>query len=182
MSDQLAQITERVRNTRTPLVIAIDGRSGGGKTALASVLTDHLAVALADRSVRTVHVDDFVAGWFGLADVVTVLRKILHDITVAGVANARRWDWDTESSGEILTIKRADVIIVEGCACGARALAPYVDLLIWVELDAATRYHRAIARDGAAYEPWWDMWAAQEDQLYAAEQVAERADLIWRST
>lgn len=180
MSDLLAQITERLRKTPTPLVIAIDGRSGSGKTALASVLTAHLAVALTDRSVTTVHVDDFIAGWFGLADVVGVLQKILRDITVTGFATAHRWDWDAAGPGEIFTIERADVIIVEGCASGAATLQSYVDVLIWVELDAQIRYHRAIARDGRIYELWWDTWAAEEDRLYAVERVAERADFIWR--
>lgn len=182
MSDPLSQITDAVLKNTSPYVIAIDGRSGSGKTRLAAQLTAHLTNTLPGRTVMTLHVDDFVAGWHGLDSVVAVIKDLLESLAATGSGVARGWDWQGDRPGELCTVELCDVIIVEGCASGAAALKSYVDLLIWVEVSTATRYCRAIARDGAGYEPWWDIWAAQEDLLYARDQVTERADLVFAAT
>ncbi|MDQ1578127.1 MAG: hypothetical protein QOE21_814, partial [Microbacteriaceae bacterium] len=49
---------------------------------------------------------------------------------------------------------------------------------IWVELDAATRKRRALDRDGDAYRPHWDRWAAQELAFAEREHPSELADLV----
>jgi para-aminobenzoate synthetase len=38
-----------------------------------------------------------------------------------------------------------------------------------------------MARDGDVYGPWWDVWAAQERALFAAEQTQGAADVRFRS-
>jgi hypothetical protein len=38
-----------------------------------------------------------------------------------------------------------------------------------------------IARDGEAYRPHWERWAAQERAHFAAEGTRERADLRLRT-
>jgi hypothetical protein len=38
-----------------------------------------------------------------------------------------------------------------------------------------------MARD-AAYEPFWERWAAQERDLYAADGTSARADLVIDTT
>jgi anthranilate synthase component 1/para-aminobenzoate synthetase len=39
------------------------------------------------------------------------------------------------------------------------------------------RKKRALDRDGAAYAPHWDRWAAQEDAMLARERTPDRADI-----
>jgi hypothetical protein len=34
-----------------------------------------------------------------------------------------------------------------------------------------------MARDGQTYETWWDIWAAQERELFTAEGTADAADI-----
>jgi para-aminobenzoate synthetase len=34
-----------------------------------------------------------------------------------------------------------------------------------------------MARDGAVFEPWWDVWAAQERALFSTEQTKGAADV-----
>jgi hypothetical protein len=47
-----------------------------------------------------------------------------------------------------------------------------------VELDAQTRKARALARDGAMYEPHWDQWAEQEQRFFDRERPDRLADVI----
>ena len=44
--------------------------------------------------------------------------------------------------------------------------------------DPAVRRARGLARDGAAYEPWWETWAAAERAHFARNRTRERADLV----
>ncbi len=49
---------------------------------------------------------------------------------------------------------------------------------VWVELDEPTRKARALARDGAMYEPHWDAWAAQEQEFFHRERPDLLADVV----
>ena len=37
---------------------------------------------------------------------------------------------------------------------------------VLVQVGIGVRYERAMARDGETYRPYWNMWAAQEEQLF----------------
>ena len=70
------------------------------------------------------------------------------------------------------------LLIVEGVGAGARDVAPFTSLLVWLELDAPARRQRALARDGAATAAQLRRWAALEDAYLARERPRERADLV----
>ena len=155
---------------RTRLV-CVDGRSAAGKTALA----ERLAGAFGGPVV--VRMDDLYPGWEGLAEGVTALREQIVAPLVAGrPAGYRRWDWHADRHAEWHDLGTPDVLLVEGV--GAGAAAEHASLLVWLEVPAGQRYRRAMARDGEAYRPHWDRWAAQEDAHYAATPTRERADVV----
>ncbi len=163
----------------TTYVVSIDGPSGSGKTSFSQALRERIEPA---RTVGVLHVDEFVPGWEGLADVVPVLRDdVLGPLKRGGSPRARLWDWYTDQPGDWAAFDwarppRCDVLLVEGCASGSRPVAPYVDRLLWVDAPEAVRYERAMDRDGGEYAPWWDTWSRQERELYAREGTASRAD------
>jgi hypothetical protein len=70
---------------------------------------------------------------------------------------------------------------VEGCGSGALPAGRALSALVWVEADLAVRYARGIARD-PGFADFWDRWAAQERQLYAADGTRFRADLVIDTT
>ena len=69
-------------------------------------------------------------------------------------------------------------LVVEGCGSSVGPAGAYAAVRVFVEADRALRMQRGIARDGEAYRPHWERWAAQEAQLYAADSTRERADLV----
>jgi hypothetical protein len=71
-----------------------------------------------------------------------------------------------------------DVLIVEGVGAGAWRAAVFESVVVWLETPRSVRKKRALDRDGETFAPYWDMWAAQEDALLAAERTPERADLM----
>ena len=60
----------------------------------------------------------------------------------------------------------------------SRANRALADRGIWVELDEPTRKARALARDGDAYAPHWERWAAQEQAFIDREHPRELADEV----
>jgi energy-coupling factor transporter ATP-binding protein EcfA2 len=169
-----------------PLVVAVDGRSGAGKTTLARALAD--AVRRRGPDAVVVHLDDLYPGWNGLDPVVpVVLEHVLAPLARPLPIVVPTWDWDADVPGPYRAVQalgppRPRVVLLEGAGCGARATAPWLAGLIWVDADAEVRRRRALARDGATYAPHWDRWSAQEEAYAAREQPRERAGLALDAT
>ena len=171
----LTAITAQIaahRRAEGALVVAIDGPSGSGKTRLAR----RIARALGGSTL--VRMDHLVTGWDGLEESTRLMRPVLEKLRAGEPVTYRMWDWAVEGWGAPLWRPAAASVVIEGCGSGALSLSDLVDYLIFVEAPEAVRHRRAIARDGATYQPHWQRWAAQEDAHFTANRTAERADLI----
>ncbi len=161
-------------------VVALDGPSGAGKTTLAEALAVRARLRPeVTGGVALMAMDEIHPGWDGLAASVPLLvAQVLEPLAHGRPAAYRRWDWDAGRPGDLVALPRADLLVVEGAGCGSRAARRYLSALVWVEAPAPVRRTRALARDGGAYAPHWERWAAQEEALFAAERTRERADLV----
>jgi uridine kinase len=166
---RLLQRPARAGRTR---VIAIDGRSGAGKSSLAARLRR-------DLGAPVVALEDLYGGWNGLEHGIDLLvSEVLEPLSAGRAARVPRYDWDARKWGAPWVLEPPGVLITEGVGAGARRAAAYSSLLIWIEEPGPVRKRRALDRDGAAFTPYWDMWAAQEDAMLAREHTPERADLV----
>ena len=154
-------------------LIALDGRSGSGKTWLAGRLA-------APIGAPVIHLEDLYPGWDGLAGTAEVLSDwVTGPLGRGQPARWRRFDWDAMSYAEWHTTGPADVIILEGCGSIRTRLAGTYAARIWVEAPAVTRRERLQARpDWAAYGPHAQQWAEDEDRLYQSEQTRRQCDFI----
>jgi uridine kinase len=170
LAARLALTEPRLGRTR---LIAVDGRSGSGKTWLAGRLARPL-------DAPVIHLDDLYPGWDGLAKAADVLAEwVIGPLSRQQPARWRRFDWDTMSYAEWHTTEAADVVVLEGCGSIRSALAGAYAARIWVEAPAAVRRQRLRARpDWADYEPFARRWAAREDQLYRTEHTRRHCDVI----
>ena len=170
LAARLAQTEPRLGRTR---LIAVDGRSGSGKTWLASELATPL-------DAPVIHLDDLYPGWDGLAKTADVLAEwVIGPLSKGKPARWRRFDWDTMSYAEWHTTEAAGVVVLEGCGSIRSTLAGAYAARIWVEAQAAARRQRLRARpDWTAYEPFARQWAAGEDQLYRTEHTRRHCDVI----
>ena len=174
--DELVEtIRARLPACGATTVVAVDGPSGAGKSDLADSLGRRLEAPV-------LRVDELVPGWHGLAEMPpTVARDLLAPLAAGEVATVRRWNWVDDRPGELVDVRPGPFLLLDGCGSGSRVIRPYLSLLLWVDAPADVRRARAMARDGDVYEPWWDVWADQERQLFAAEQTKEAADVRLRS-
>ena len=178
MLSELAALVGRRRQPQRPartgkaLVIAIDGRSGAGKSSLAA----ELAAAL---GAPVVALEDLYGGWDGLERGIDLLVcDVLAPLRAGRAALVPRYDWAAGDWGEPWPLEPPEVLIVEGVGAGAKRAAAYTDVLVWIEEPPDVRKNRALTRDGATYAPHWDTWAAQEDALLARDPIPARADLV----
>jgi len=154
-------------------VIAIDGRSGAGKSTLAQALALSLDAPI-------VALEDLYGGWDGLEHgTALLLDEVLRPLAERNEAKVPHYDWLTAAWSEPWALAPPAQLIVEGAGAGARSLAPYTSVLVWLELPAVLRRERALARRyGEIYAPHWERWALQEERFFERERPELRADLI----
>jgi hypothetical protein len=156
---------------RPNAVVLLDGPSGSGKTTLASTIRARTGIGL-------VHLEDLYPGWDGL----DAAGRLVHDGLLAPRAvgrppSLRRWDWHEGRPADAIRVPIGP-LLVEGSGVLTQANRLLTAAAIWLELPLAERRRRALARDGAAYEPWWDVWAEQEARFAARELPRDLADLV----
>lgn len=162
-----------------PWVVAVDGRSAGGKTTLAERL--HRAVP---RSA-VVHTDD-VAWHHSFVDWAERMRE--HVLVPLHAGRAVSWrppEWVARGrTGAVEVPGEVDLVLVEGVGAGRRELADLVDRSVWVQSDAVEAVERGIVRDGGTpeAEAFWHEWAATEVPFLQDQAPWERAHVVVAGT
>ncbi len=161
--------------TPAPVIIAVDGRSGAGKTTLAVELAARLRQ---HHKVSLFHLEDIYPGWNGLMPgIERYVGTVLKPLSEGMAAEWTSWDWEKHYDGGLNVTLPAEIVIVEGVGAAADAARPMLDAVVWVESPGDDRRRRALTRDGSTYEPYWDSWAAQEDEWLSTDEVIGSADV-----
>lgn len=152
-------------------LICVDGPAGSGKTTLAA------GIAALDPRVSVVHTDQLLDGWGGLPGLAPLLGALLEPLAQGEDSSYLDYDWQAGRYGERVPVPWTPVLVVEGVGSGARLLAPYRTLLVWVSAPDDERLRRVVERDGAAVEPHLQQWVVDEARHFAEEGTSTAADL-----
>jgi len=157
-------------------LMCIDGPAGSGKTTLA----DEVAELAGDARVvhRVLHMDDLYDGWDGLPHLTDQHDSLLRPLAAGGAGSYRRYDWVAGRFAETVEVQPVDLLILEGVGSWSSAHADLATVLAWVEAPHELRMRRGIERDGEAFAPHWERWAAGEERHFARHGTRERADLV----
>lgn len=160
----------RLRKTAKPLVIAVDGRSAGGKTTLAKKLAAELEAALLST-------DDF-AWWHSYFDWPEMLIENAIKPLVAGDSiDFKPPAWIEKGRDDSIQAAARDFVIVEGVGAGQERMRANIDVIVWVQSDEDEARERGISRDLAERPDleeatrFWDEWMAEENPFQAAQQT-----------
>jgi len=166
-------------------VVTVDGRSGGGKTTLATRLASGVAAS------AVLHTDD-VAWQHWFSDWTDLLAEGVLEPQRRGYAvHYRPPAWDARDRSCAIEVPAGlDLLVVEGVGAGRRELATLVDAVVWVHSDLAEAERRGIARDlaleghGGPEETaaFWRRWMAQEVPFLEVHRPWERACVVVAGT
>ncbi|MBM7051507.1 MULTISPECIES: hypothetical protein [unclassified Rothia (in: high G+C Gram-positive bacteria)] len=172
---------ERLLNQRLPhipegqrLIVAIDGRSGAGKTTLATIACDYLWQAR--FSVDIFRLDETYQGWEGLEPALETWQVTSAEIAAGRAGTWWGWDWqENQPTGPHTFATDARVLLVEGVG----VMTGTAHITGWVERDDSARREEALERDGESYRPFWQVWASQEDAMLREYASAyNRCDIV----
>lgn len=170
MRDAVAALDPSAR----PAIVLIDGRSGSGKSTLAAMLAERLP-----GGAEVVALDDIYPGWDGLADGADRARsEVIAPIRAGRAARWRRWDWARSAPGDEVVTPADRTLIVEGAGVLTAESAPLAAVSVWLESPEPQRRARALGRDGDAYRPYWERWAAQETRHLADDDPLAHAHIV----
>lgn len=175
-----------------PLLVALDGRSGTGKTTLAR----ELALCTGGRHITA---DDFWAGgpddvWASLPPAERAERaidwrrlraQVLEPLRAGRPARWHTFDWQRGQglSPQPLTCAPASVVVVDGAYSARPELADMIDLAVLVQLDERVRRARLAAREGEAFMcGWHGLWDAAEDHYFGSVRLPEAFDLVFNAS
>lgn len=170
--------SERARDSR-PWILAVDGRSGSGKSTIANSLHRFVPAS------AVVHTDDVAwhHSFFDWSDL--LLEGILKPLRTGQAVSYRPPGWDKRGRpGAIDVAAGLDLIVVEGVGASRTELMPWIDRALWVQSDLEEAERRGIARDGGteAAKNFWREWGAQEFDFLQRQRPWERATVIVNGT
>ena len=183
----LRRIRDLARTT-SPAVVALDGRSGTGKSTLAEWMAGQLGGIRIDQ-------DDFYAGgelndWQRLtpwekADRVIDWRRVRDEVLLplrqGRAASWRPFDWDTMTglASETIIAPPSRLVVLDGAYSARPELADLIDLSILVTLDDAVRRERLRQREGEdLVSGWHAVWDEAEDYYFGIVRPPEAFDLV----
>lgn len=179
-----ALIQQAARTQSGPLVVAIDGRSGTGKSTLAGALADRLGA-------RVIEGDDFYAGGTGIEGDPPQSRaarcidwqsqrRVLSALRTGQAASYRAFDWDAfdGSLAPVATVVApARILILEGAYSARPELRDLLDLTILATVPQPVREARLVRREGEI-GPWERQWHEAEDWYFAHAAPEAGFDLV----
>lgn len=160
-----------------PVILAVDGRSNGGKSTLAARIGE------AAPGSAVVHTDDIA--WahsrFGWADL--LIEGILVPVHRGRDVSYRPPRWAEHGrEGSIEVPAGCPLLIIEGDGAGRREVADLIDALIWVQSDEREAERRMLTRigkpNGNPTLQHHREWMAEEIPFNALQRTWERADII----
>lgn len=158
-----------------PILIAIDGPAGSGKTSLANQLSNQLS------SVTTIHMDDLYNGWED-ALTTTLTRNlkewVINPLTQRQSVNYQKFDWSINQYGSSVEVRDIKLLILEGVGAAQAIIRENADLTIWIEVGPQIGLARVLNRDGDQLLPYMLKWQERESAHFLKDQTKENCQIF----
>ena len=157
--------------SKSPVIIAIDGNCGSGKTFYSSKLAELFCADV-------IHCDDFfLPKEMRTPERLNEIGGNVHYERLRGLLSLVRsgklpltymaYNCSTEGYEE-KTVNKTDVIIVEGSYALHPTLNEFYDLKILLKVNSRTQYERLLKREGSGTVNFIDKWIPLENRYFAA--------------
>lgn len=170
--DELIHAITAIKS-RQPILIAIDGCGGAGKSTYAALLAKAL------KNSQIVHIDDFYKPKEQRVEVTEQtsvhinfefdrLKTQVLEPLKQGTAPSYQ-----TPKGEDRRVDPKGYVIVEGLGTLGPELKDYFDYKIWIDSLEATRRERGVKRDSEDWAKIWDEEYLPQDARYMQEQLPQ---------
>ena len=171
---------------KRPVLLAIDGRCGAGKTTLAGQLA-------ARYDCNLFHMDDFflrpeqrTAQRYsepgGNVDYERFLAEVLTPLLQNQPFSYQRYDCSVQALTEPMQVVPKPLNIIEGSySTHPWFSAPY-DLTVFLTVDPATQRNRILQRPPHLHEGFFQRWIPLEEAYFQACSTAEDCDIVIETT
>lgn len=168
-----------------PILIAIEGFGGSGKSTFARSLRDSI------KDAYIVNIDDFL-----IKEKLTdpsqdkvafdrnrLEKQVLLPAKSGEVIAYQKLIWDTNTLSENITVPEVIYLIVEGISSYHPDIAHYYDYKIWIDAPMEIAMQRGRARDGDNENTEnWDLWAENDLKYQQRYHPELQADFIFDSS
>ena len=177
---------DRLLRQGGPVVLAIDGRCGSGKTTLAALLSTLYRCT-------AVHMDDFFLPPAlrtperldepgGNVHYERFLEEVAPRLHAGSSFVYRRFDCGRMALADAVSVAAAPLLLVEGSYALRPELRPFYDLTVFLTVSPEEQRRRILARDGAEQlERFCARWIPMEERYFAACTVQADSDLVFRT-
>ena len=169
------------------LVIAIDGRCGGGKSTLGLLLKEQF-------DCNIFHMDDFFLPF----EMKTAERlkkagenvhyerfeeEILKPLENHKSITYRQYLCNIRDFSQPIKVELKNLTIVEGSYCLHPKLRNYYDYKIFITVDSKVQYERILKRNGKEkLQDFLNKWIPMEEHYFAELDIRNQCDLILDTT
>ena len=180
---ELFQLIDEKLTKCSRLVIAIDGGAASGKTTLAAELAERYGGSV-------IHMDDFFlqphqrtqkrlseAG--GNLDRERFQSEVIPFLRANEGFSYQRFDCPMMALGEMISVPKAPLFIVEGSYSHHPAFGEPYDLKIFLHTDVEKQASRILARNGEkSYEMFKNRWIPMENRYFEAFSIENKANIV----
>lgn len=168
--------------SKTPFIVAIDGRCASGKSTMARILSEVTGAGV-------VHMDDFflpmelrtkerLAEPGGNVHYERFMEEVLPFLKEKGEFSYRRFDCSKMQPGENHLVADSLYRVVEGAYSHHPLFGEYADLKVFSRIEPEEQLVRIAARDGEAVLAMFrECWIPMEEKYFSTYQTKEKSDL-----
>ena len=174
-------------NAAAPVVLALDGRCGSGKTTMAATLAEQFPDSI------VLHTDDFylppadrVPGWeqtpCANMDFARLRDEVLAPARAGKPVLYRAYSCREGTYLPVQQLAAQPLVILEGSYSHHPLLAGYETLQVFVTCSREEQTRRLQAREGERYANFAARWIPLEEGYFAQYRIEETADLAVDTT
>lgn len=168
------------------VLVAIDGNSGAGKSALGSLMSGVYDCNL-------FHMDDFflrpeqrtearLNETGGFVDYERFYQEVIRGLESGQPFSYRIFDCGRMSLGETVRVQPKQLNIIEGSYSMHPTLAEHYDLKIFLQVDPAEQARRILNRNGEAMlQRFLNEWIPRENKYFEEMRIREKCDLVFKA-
>ena len=166
-----------ISQTKSNVLIAIDGVGGSGKTTLSQYIQKHF------KNSAIVQLDDFYSPKLQGNNIERLKAEVLIPISNGLQAKYKIYEWKTNSYSDWILIPLNTVVIIEGVFSTDELIRKYYDLTIWLDFDQELGLKRGIERDIKSdgvdnTEKWKNIWMPAEKKYINTQHPQNYVDFV----